>query len=266
LLEEHKAKVVRKCPFTIQLNYECVNIIQPVSLGVDIGFENIGISATTEKDVLFEAKVKIRTDIVKLLSQRIEIRRTRRSRKTRYRNTRFLNRKYTKPKGWKAPSFRARLDSHVELIAKVHSILPIGKIIVEIASFDIQKIKNPEIKGAEYQQGEMLGFNNLKAYILCRDGHLCRCCKGKSGDKILRVHHLESRLTGGNAPNNLITLCDSCHTKYHNGLIDLKDIKRGNCYKTESCMTSMKNQLIRDLRSKYSEVYVTFGDKTKFTI
>lgn len=94
---------------------------------------------------------------------------------------------------------------------------------------------------------------------------LCRCCKGKSGDKILRVHHLESRLTGGNAPNNLITLCDSCHTKYHKGLIDLKDIKRGNCYKTESCMTSMKNQLIRDLRSKYSEVYVTFGDKTKFT-
>ena len=25
-------------------------------------------------------------------------------------------------------------------------------------------------------------------------------------------------------------------------------------------LTSMKNQLIRDLRSKYSEVYVTFGD------
>ena len=140
------------------------------SLGVDTGFENIGISATTEKDVLFEAKVKIRTDIVKFLSQRREIRRTRRSRKTRYRNTRFLNRKHTKPKGWIAPSIRARLDSHLELIAKVHSILPIGKIIVEIASFDIQKIKNPEIKGGEYQQGEMLGFNNLKAYILCRDG------------------------------------------------------------------------------------------------
>lgn len=85
LLREHKAKVVRKCPFTIQLNYECVNIIQPISLGVVTGFENIGISATTEKDVLFEANAKVRTDIVKLLSQRKESRCSRRSRKTRYR-------------------------------------------------------------------------------------------------------------------------------------------------------------------------------------
>ena len=265
LLREHKARIIRKCPFTIQLSYECANITQSISLGVDTGFENVGISATTEKDVLFEAKAKVRTDIVKLLSKRKEVRNFRRYRKTRYRKPRFLNRKSTKPKGWLAPSFRARLDSHLELIAKVHSILPIGKITVEIASFDIQKIKNHDIKGAEYQQGEQSGFNNLRAYILCRDGHLCRYCKGKSRDKHLRVHHLESRLTGGDAPNNLITLCDSCHTKFHKGLIDLKDIKRGNCYKAESCMTAMKDQLIRSLRDKYSEVYVTFGYKTNFT-
>lgn len=37
------------------------------------------------------------------------------------------------------------------------SVLPITKIIVETASFDIQKIKNPNISGEEYQQGEQAG-------------------------------------------------------------------------------------------------------------
>ena len=27
------------------------------------------------------------------------------------------------------------------------------------------------------------------------------------------VHHIESRKTGGNAPNNLITLCETCHSE-----------------------------------------------------
>lgn len=86
--------------------------------------------------------------------------------------------------------------------------------MVETASFDIQKIKNPDIQGAEYQQGDQLGFWNVREYVLFRDGHTCQCCKGKSKDKILNVHHIESRKTGGNAPNNLITLCETCHTGY----------------------------------------------------
>ena len=54
----------------------------------------------------------------------------------------------------------------------------------------------------------------------------------KSGDKILNVHHIESRKTGGNAPNNLITLCETCHTDYHKGEIKLpKKIKRGMKFK-----------------------------------
>ena len=59
----------------------------------------------------------------------------------------------------------------------VRSIENDNTIIVEIASFDIQKIKNPEIKCAEYQQGDQLGFKNVKAYVLARDGCTCRCCK-----------------------------------------------------------------------------------------
>ena len=261
LLREHKAKVVKRCPFTIQLSYECANITQLITLGVDTGYENVGISACTEKKVLFEAKAKIRTDIVKLLSARKEARRTRRNRKTRYRKARFLNRGIAN--GWLPPSIRAKVESHLRLVAKAHEILPIGKIVVEIASFDIQKIKNPEIKCAEYQQGDQLGFKNVKAYVLARDGCTCRCCNGKSKDKVLRVHHLESRLIGGDAPNNLVTLCDSCHTKFHKVLISLDDIKRGKSFKAETFMGLMRNFFFKELCNKYPCVKCTYGYITK---
>ena len=50
------------------------------------------------------------------------------------------------------------------------AFVPITKIIVEVASFDIQAIKNPSISGSLYQQGKQAGFWNLREYILHRDG------------------------------------------------------------------------------------------------
>lgn len=92
MLHDRKAKVVKRCPFTIQLLYQTTNIIQPVVLGVDAGSKHIGLSATTEKKVLYEADVELRNDIVSLLATRRELRRTRRNRKTRYRKPKFNNR------------------------------------------------------------------------------------------------------------------------------------------------------------------------------
>ena len=218
-LKQGKAKIVKKCPFTIQLMYNSTNYTQNVALGVDSGSKHIGLSATTKDKVLFEADVELRNDIVDLLSTRRELRRSRRSRKLRYRKARFDNRR--RKDKWLSPSVQQKVESHLTMIEKVHKILPISNIVVEVASFDIQKIKNSIISGIEYQQGEQLGFWNVREYVLFRDGHICQCCKGKSKDKILNVHHIESRKTGGNAPNNLITLCKTCHANYHNGIVKL---------------------------------------------
>lgn len=168
LLKSGKAKVVNRCPFTIQLTGVCKTFTQEVSLGVDAGSKHIGLSATTKKSVLFEAVVTLRNDIVDLLSSRRELRRSRRNRKTRYRKIRFNNRVKSKKAGWLAPSVNHKVESHLTMIAKVHKILPISKIIVEVASFDIQKIKNPEISGVEYQQGEQMGWTNVREYVLFR--------------------------------------------------------------------------------------------------
>ena len=262
LLKQGRAKVINKCPFTIQLLYSSTNYTQKITLGVDSGSKHIGLSATTRNKVLFESDVELRNDIVDLLSTRRELRRCRRSRKTRYRKPRFNNRK--RGKGWLAPSIKQKINSHITMIAKVHKILPISNIVVEVASFDIQKIKEPTTNGVDYQQGEQLGFWNVREYVLFRDGHKCQCCHGKSKDKILNVHHIESRKTGGNAPNNLITLCETCHIGYHKGIVKLpKAIHRGMSFKDATFMGIMRWALYEKLKTIYSDVKLTYGYITK---
>lgn len=101
LLKTNKAKVIKRCPFTIQLLYDTTNHTQNITLGVDAGSKHIGLSATTEDKVLFEADVELRNDISKLLEARYKFRRSRRNRKTRYRKKRFDNRVSSKHKGWR---------------------------------------------------------------------------------------------------------------------------------------------------------------------
>lgn len=261
LLKQNKAKVVKRTPFTIQLLYTTGETIQEISLGVDAGSKMVGLSATTKKEELFSSEVKLRNDIVDLLSTRRQNRQTRRSR-LRYRQPRFSNRK--KNKGWLAPSVEHKIQTHLRVISDVYKILPVSKLVVETASFDIQKINNTSIQGEEYQQGEQLGFWNVREYVLFRDGHKCQYCKGKSKDKILNVHHLESRKTGGNSPNNLITLCETCHSKYHEGKIKL-NIKRGNAFRDAAFMGIMRWNLYNKLKEIYLNVSMTYGYITKNT-
>lgn len=263
LLKQHKAKIVKYEPFTIQLLFDCENQTQDVNLGIDAGSKYIGVSATTEKQVLYEAEVELRNDIVNKLSSRRAARRMRRNR-LRYRPARFNNRVHSKHKGWLAPSVEHKINAHIQVIKHLYEILPITKLVVETAQFDIQKINNPEISGEEYQQGNQLGFWNVREYVLFRDNHECQCCHGKSKDNVLNVHHIESRKTGGNAPNNLITLCETCHKAYHKGEVELK-LKRGKSYRDAAFMGIVRKTLLLRLKQMYPNVLETFGYVTKNT-
>lgn len=95
---------------------------------------------------------------------------------------------------------------------------------------------------------------------------MCQCCKGKSKDTILNVHHIESRKTGGNSPNNLITLCETCHKKYHQGEIKLPNhIKRSMKFKDATFMGIMRWSFYHTLKNKYPNVSLTYGYITKNT-
>lgn len=262
LLRHGKAHVVSRVPFVVQLDYDSTTYTQDVSLGIDAGSKHIGVSASSEKKEMLAAQVELRSDIVKLLSTRKELRRTRRNRKTRYRKVRFDNRK--KKDGWIAPSVEQKIESHLKVIRLVHKLLPVTKTTIEVAQFDTQKIKTPDIKGDEYQQGEQMGFWNVREYVLARDGHKCVHCKGKSKDPILNVHHLESRKTGGNSPSNLVTLCETCHKAYHRGEFDLK-IKRGSSLRDAAVMNIMRWAVYERAKKEFGNVHLTYGYITKHT-
>ena len=265
LLEEHKAVIVNHTPFTIRLNFVVDDITQPVTLGVDAGYETIGLSATTETKVLFEAELENKLNVRKHVESRRELRRGRRNRKTRYHAPRFDNRR--RPDDWLPPSVEQRVRTHESAIRMVCKLLPVTKIVVEVAAFDIQKINNPDIEGEGYQRGRQCGFENVKAYVRERDNCTCQHCRGKSKDRRLEVHHLQRRADGGsNRPENLITLCATCHAKYHAGQIKLTNVKPRIGFRGAAFMTSTRWALVNRLKTEYGEdkVSVTYGYITKY--
>lgn len=174
LLDDGKAKVVKRTPFTIKLLYGSTEYTQPVILGVDAGSKTIGLSASTTKEELFAAEVMPRNDVVENLSTRREFRRARRNRTTRYRKSRFNNRVHSKNNGWLAPSVEVKIQEHITSIKRVCAILPISKIVVETAEFDLQLLKavqdgKPVPEGEDYQKGEMYGSYDVRQYVLWRD-------------------------------------------------------------------------------------------------
>ena len=276
LLDAGKAKVRHRTPFTIQLLYGSTGYAQEVILGVDAGSKTIRLSASTETEELFSAEVKPRNDVVELMSVRRQFRCARRNRTTRYRKPRFDNRVRSKHKGWLAPSVEVKIQEHITAIKTVCRILPVSKVVVETAEFDLQLLKaiadgKPVPQGEDYQHGEMYGHYNVRQYVLWRDGYTCQCCGAHATQKKevrLHVHHLESRKVGGDAPDNQVTLCESCHKKLHKGLIEAKDFKKRKRRSTRDAtfMGIMRMTLLRRLQEQLPvPVVETRGYITKAT-
>ena len=265
MLRDGRAVIAGHAPFTIRLAYATPGYVQPLVIGVDAGSEHVGISVSSATREVYAAQADLRTDIPEKLATRREARRTSRSEKTRYRAPRFDNRH--RPEGWLPPTTRQKVDSHVKIMQDVCKILPVKEVVIETAQFDMQKIKNPDICGEQYQQGDQLGFWNVREYVLWRDGHECQCCHGKSKDKILNVHHIESRKTGGDSPDNLVTLCETCHNAYHTGKIELKLKRNFRSLRGAAMMNVMRWEVLRQAERTLDGIDVrnTYGYMTKST-
>lgn len=257
-IRDNKAVVAKFCPFTIRLNWDCETNTQEVVVGLDTGAVNVGCSAVSNNNVLYASETKLRTDINKKMQRRAKYRRSRRTRKTRYRESRFDNR--TKPKGWLPPSLKSKAESTIMIIKDLATVLPISKVIVEIAKFDTQKLQNPDIKGVEYQKGVTEGYDNVRAYVFERDNYRCQICKKQGG--IIQTHHINQRKDGGsNKPDNLITLHKKCHEDYHKGLVN-HTFRKPKEYKEATHVTILKDFIVKELK-KFFDVEVTFGHITK---
>jgi len=186
------------------------------------------------------------------------------------------------------PSVLNRAESILNDIYKLSESLHISKIVVEIASFDTQKMANALIEGIEYQHGTLFG-HEVKQYLLTVHKHKCAYCGGLSGDSVLEIEHIHPKGKGGTDKiSNLTVSCRTCNRTDKGNMtleqwekvlrnnpseINLKRLKNIPAIRKQSRLKkgfiysaltqSYKNYLLAELRKDFT-VEVTFGAKTKY--
>jgi hypothetical protein len=258
LIKKEVAKVIKRNPFTIQLTKATGENKQKTILGIDTGYGNIGFSATTKKAELISGTVKLDGRTKERLDEKRMYRKGRRN-KLRYREPRWLNRK--RKEDWLPPSIERRYQTHLILIKKIKDLLPISKVIIETAKFDIQKLENPDIKGKEYQQGDLYEYQNVRSYLMSREKGLCEYCKKDFKNISSHIHHrkLKSK-SGNNRLGNLMLLHEDCHKKIHKKPELLKKYENLSIkeYKQSTFMSIINKRFFNDIK----DLEVTYGNIT----
>ena len=218
LLERGRARVHRVVPFVIRLVDRQADAcdFQPLRVKLDPGSKTTGVALVRDAGEgeqavlnLFELIHRGR-QISEALTARQQMRRARRNRKTRYRTPRFLNRG-NRSKGWLAPSLQHRVDTTMAWVERLSRWAPISAISSELVRFDMQAMEHPGIKGVEYQQGTLAGYE-LREYLLEKWGRQCAYCGAENVP--LQVEHIHPRAKGGsNRVSNLSLACQACNHK-----------------------------------------------------
>src|SRR5436305_1698750 len=133
--------------------------------------------------------VGMRGHIIKeRIDARRSVRRGRRQRHTRYRKPRWQNRR--RGCGWLPPSLESRLANILTWAHRLMRLCPITALSQELVKFDLQAMENAEIKGVQYQQGTLQGYET-REYLLAKRDRQCADCGAK--DIPLQVEHLHPR-------------------------------------------------------------------------
>ena len=267
LLNQRRAKVVSKCPFTIKLLYESTSFTQPLTLGVDTGSKYVGSAVVndTTSEVVYESQVELRDDIKSKMDRRRQFRGARRT-KLRYRPARFNNRKSSKRKDRYNPTLISKFQGHKREIEFIKSILPITEVVLEIGEFDPHLIQDPTLAYHkwDYAKGELYQQENFKQAAKARDDYTCQCC-GKKNCR-LEVHHLLPRTRGGSDKLvNLITLCTDCHHLAHSSESQLLAFQKKFGKKARGTLryATQMNVLRHMLQREYPDAEITYGFITK---
>lgn len=211
-MNQKKAAVLRRYPFTVILKEEAKEEPSPFRLKIDPGSKVTGVAIVdgSRNQVIFAAELQHRGGLIhKRLESRAANRGSRRHRNTRYREPRFLNRK--RPEGWLAPSLMSRIYNIETWVNRFRRFCPITAFSMELVKFDTQLLTNPEISGVQYLQGELQGYE-VREYLLEKWGRKCAYC-GKTGVP-LEIEHIIPKSRGGtNRVSNLTLACHDCNDK-----------------------------------------------------
>jgi hypothetical protein len=218
LLEAGKAVVASHNPFAIRLAVPSGKHVQPVTVGVDLGAQVVGVGAVASGQTLYQGEVALRDNVHRRMDRRRMYRRNRRGRKCRYRAPRFDNHAASRRKGRLPPTIRSKVDTTVKMVRRIATFLPVSLIRVEVANFDTQAMQagKSKLPSWAYQRGEQYGWENVKMYVRARDKYRCQYC-GVVMPPDLEVDHIVPRSRGGsNRPANLVAACHDCNTEKGN--------------------------------------------------
>jgi 5-methylcytosine-specific restriction endonuclease McrA len=213
LLTAGHAAVLRRYPFTIILQEAKPELpVTPLRLKIDPGSKTTGLAVVHDatSNVVWAAELTHRGGQIKEnLDERRRCRRDRRRRHTRYRPARWKNRR--RPNGWLPPSLQSRVENVVTWVERIRRWCPIGAISLELVRFDMQALQHPEIRGIDYQQGTLQGYE-VREYLLEKWGRQCAYCH--KGNRPLQVEHIMPKTRGGtNRVSNLTLACEPCNQK-----------------------------------------------------
>jgi len=214
LLNQQRAAVFRRYPFTIILKDAVPAEPEPLRVKIDPGSKVTGIVVLKDSgEIVFAMELSHRGQrIKKQLESRRAIRRGRRARNTRYRKPRFNNR--TRAEKWLPPSLKSRVHNIETWVKRLQKFCNIQAISMELVRFDMQRMQNPEISGVQYQQGELQGYE-VREYLLEKWDRMCAYCG--ITDVPLEVEHIVPRSRGGsNRVSNLTLACNRCNQLKNN--------------------------------------------------
>lgn len=276
LLESGEAKVYRRNPFTIQLQYSTPDMVEPVEVCVDTGAQHIGVSVKTAQKEILSAQYDLLADEKERHDERRKYRRTRRNR-LRYRAPRFSNRTSAEKEGWLAPSIKNKMERHVDLVKRICEVCPVTDIWLEVGAFDTMLLKamqegKPLPEGTDYQHGGRYGIETLRAAVFQRDGHACVFCgRGvKDGAKLYAHHAYFWRGQHGDSMDELVTACEKCHTSANHkkgGLLWGFDEKLKQ-YDGAAFMNAVRWKILETVRDAAPEdctVHAAYGAATKIS-
>ncbi len=113
---------------------------------------------------------------------------------------------------------------------------PIESISQELVRFDMQLLRKPDIKGKEYQQGNLAGYET-REYLLEKWGRQCAYCGVK--DVPFQIEHIHPKSKGGsNSISNLTLSCEKCNTK--KGTRDIKEFLKKDPTRLEEILKQVK--------------------------
>lgn len=302
LLKEGKAKVVKTKPFTIKLLYETTEYTQPLYGGTDPGRTNIGNAVLNQDgDPVYADHVETRNkQVPDLMKERAAHRsasrrgeRLRRQRRAIKNGTitfpiekerllpgcekpivnkfiinseaRFSNRK--RSPGWLTPTARQLVQTTLNMVKKILTILPVIDWTLEINRFAFMLMEDGSVRGVDFQNGRMKNFEAVNSYIYAMQDGKCPVCR----KPIEHYHHIVPRSQGGsNRPDNIIGICADCHEKIHTKKDPevLTAIKKAGEKKKYSAL-SVLNQAIPYIYQELAEIFgeehvhICYGWQTK---